>query len=83
MPVVDHPVHEKTKIDSDFRYGCHDRKPFAAGYCAKDRIYHGDGTFYEVLVYIKHAMTTDCRFDMYANDPACAGCQHGGAYERV
>lgn len=82
-PVDDHPVHEKTKIGSDFRYGCYNRKPFADGYYAKDRIYRGNGTFYEVLTYIKHVNTTECQYDRYATDPACAGCTHGGAYERV
>lgn len=82
-PVDDHPVHEKTKIGSDFRYGCFNRKPFSAGYYAKDRVYRGNGTFYEVLVYIPHTMTTDCQFDMYEAHSACATCPHGGAYERV
>jgi hypothetical protein len=76
MPVDDHPIHPSTQKGADFRYGCWNHKPFTDGYYAKDRIYRGNGTFYEVLTYIKHAMTKDCRFDMALTDPSCADCQH-------
>ena len=73
MPVDDHPVHEKTRISSDFRYGCHNRKPYDDGYYAPDRIYRGNGTYYQVLTFIKRTLSTDCRYDR-ADDPACEGC---------
>lgn len=75
-PVDDAPVHERTKIDSGFRYGCHNRKPYAAGYYAPDRVYRPDGTFYIIQTFIPHAMSTACRFDFYDTDPHCEGCKH-------
>lgn len=74
MPVDDAPVHELTRIDSASRYKCHNRKPYAPAYYAPDRIYRPDGTFYVVQTRIVHAMSRECRFDMYETDPRCAGC---------
>lgn len=76
VPVDDHPVHEKTKITSDFRYGCHNHKPYAKGYYAPDREYRPDGTYYLRLVFIPHTMSARCKYDLNKNDSACKGCRH-------
>ena len=75
MPVDDHPVHEKTKIGKDFRYGCHNHKPFNKGYYAPDRIYRPDGTFYIVQKFIPFVMSRNCKFDLSRTDPACRDCK--------
>ena len=79
MPVEDHVVHEKVKIDSTFRYGCNSvRNPnrSMSGYHAPDRRYRPDGTYYQVLTFIPHTNTTDCRsFALWDTDPACADCK--------
>ncbi len=78
MPVEDHEVHEKVKIDSTFRYGCNSlRNPNRSmnGYYAPDRRYRPDGTYYQVLTFIPHTNTTACRsFALWDTDPACQGC---------
>lgn len=74
MPVEDHPVHDKVKRDSSFRYGCHNNPKKASGYWAIDRTYRSDGTFFLHNVFIPHTMSIKCRFDMYNNDPQCEGC---------
>lgn len=74
MPVDDHPVHEKTKIGSDFRYGCHNHAPFANGYYAPDRVYRPDGTFYVIQTFIPFVMSKRCNYDL-KNDPACKDCK--------
>ena len=43
MPVEDHAVHEKTRIDDSHRYGCHNRKDFADVYRAPQRFQTSDG----------------------------------------
>ena len=73
-PVDDHPVHEKMRLKAGKRYGCFDRKGMAHGYTALDRYYKTDGTFVVVQKYIKHEMTTKCRYDMFKTDPRCEGC---------
>ena len=74
MPVEDHAVHERVKIGSGFRYGCHNRKPFKPGYIAFDRQYRPDGTFVVTQKLIPHAMSETCRYDLAGNDPHCEGC---------
>jgi len=77
-PVEEHPIHEKVKVDSTFRYGCNsvrNPKRTMKGYYAPDREYRPDGTFYIRLVFIPHANTKDCRsFALWDVDPACADC---------
>lgn len=75
-PVEDHPVHESTKIDSSFRYGCHNRRGFSSGYYAPNRVYGYDGLYSIELRWIKFAMSTDCKFDLSDRDPGCEGCRH-------
>ena len=75
MPVEDHEVHESTKRDSSFRYGCNSRVGFGTGYFAPDRVYKEDGTYIEKLVRIPHKMSTACRnYYLWNTDPACAEC---------
>ena len=77
-PVEDIAVHEKVKIGSDFRYGCHSsRNPKkSSGYFAPNRVYNELGTFTTELEFIPHTNTTKCRsFALWETDPACAGCQ--------
>lgn len=77
-PVEDIAVHEKVKIGSGFRYGCHSsRNPNKSlGYYAPQRIYNELGTFAVELEWIPHTNTTKCRsFALWDTDPACAGCQ--------
>ena len=74
MPVEDHEVHESTKRDSTSRYGCHNKPKKGGGYWAIDRTYRSDGTFFLHNVFIPHAMSIKCRFDMSETDPQCQGC---------
>lgn len=78
MPVEDIAVHEKVKIGSDFRYGCHSsRNPRKSlGYYATQRVYNVDSTFATELKFIPHTNTTKCRsFSLWDTDHACAGCK--------
>ena len=74
-PVEDHPIHPSTQKGADFRYGCHNRRPFSSGYYAPHRVYGFDGLFTVELKWIPFAMSRDCKFDM-PNDPGCEGCRH-------
>lgn len=76
MPVEDHPVHPKVRIDSTFRYGCHNREPYAEGYYAPDRHYFPDGRFEVRNVSIKRVSTDACQYDRSQHDAACEGCKH-------
>lgn len=75
MPVEDHETHEKVKIAHDKPYGCWGRVKMDAGYFAPDRRYKPDGTYYQILTRIPHAMSTSCRsFYLWDTDPRCNGC---------
>lgn len=75
MPVEEHEVHEKVKVDDSFRYGCHSRPDYNTGYFAPERRYKPDGTFYVVQTCIPFSNSPDCRsFALWDIDPACAGC---------
>lgn len=76
MPVLDHPVHEKTRVGADFKYRCNNRRHFASGYYAPERVYGFDGLFTVELRWIPHRMSTECRYDLPATDPGCTGCKH-------
>ena len=69
MPVLDHEVHESVKIDSNARYGCFNRKPYADSYIANGR---------DIVPY---RMSRECRFDMSLTDVMCEGCKHRGSGE--
>jgi len=81
MPVIDHPIHPKTQIGADHRYGCwnrHDR--FDKSYAVPARRYFPDGTFDMVSVKVSYRMSHDCRYDgnngKEKDDPGCMGCRH-------
>lgn len=75
MPVEDHPVHARTKITSNYRYGCHNGLRTSPGYYAEDRQYKTDGTFVRVLRFIENKMSRDCKYDN-PRDQHCEGCKH-------
>lgn len=79
MPVEDHEVHEKVKIDDSFRYGCNSvRNPNREmkGYFAPDRRYKPDGTFYVVQTRIPYVMSKPCRnFYLWDTDANCRDCK--------
>lgn len=74
MPVEDHEVHEKVKIDDSTPYGCYNRVRISRGYYAPDRRYKPDGTFYVIQTRVFHELSEDCRYDRHQEDPRCAGC---------
>ena len=77
MAVEDHPVHPRTQIDDTFRWGCHNRPPFAEGYWAPDRVYLEDGSYIDDRAWILHTNTMDCQSRISrATDPHCRGCKH-------
>ena len=67
MPVDDHPVHESTKIDADFRYGCWNVPLRAEGYFAHPWSVGGSS-------WVPFRMSHGCMYDLWKTDPACAGC---------
>lgn len=84
MAVIDHPVHEKVKINESFRYGCHNRKEFMDAYYAPNRAAGTDGykpTWWLERIRVPFVMSRDCRFDMSLTDAACEGCKHRGSGE--
>ena len=87
MPVDDHPVHERTKIDTEtFRYGCFNRKEYATGYFVLTRVpdEHAvqiEGASSQAYVlrseWVPYRMSRDCataRTGQAATDPICSGC---------
>lgn len=81
MAVLDHPVHDKVRELAGTKYGCFNRKPYAEGYRAPDRIYRPDGTFYVTQSFIPMAMSRECRYDMSLTDVKCEECKHRGSGE--
>ena len=80
MPVIDHPVHEKS-VAGD-HYGCHSRPEFKPFYYAPNRQYVGGfGEFFTGIKRIPHNMSTECRHDMSLTDPRCGDCKHRGSGE--
>lgn len=75
MAVLEHEVHEKVKIDSSFRYGCHNREKYFDTFVAHPWAATGGHEQ-------EYRMSRDCRFDMSLRDPACDGCEHRGSGER-
>lgn len=72
MPVIDHSVHEKVRIGSDYRYGCHNLPKPEYGQTVSST-FSGEEWPY--------VFSTECRFDMSLSDPACGGCQWQGSGE--
>jgi hypothetical protein len=83
MAVEDHPVHERTRIDSDFRYGCHSENGHVrkADYYAPNRHYCPDGTITAWFTLVKDTSSKECRYDMSLKDNACTGCAKRGQGE--
>lgn len=95
MPVEDHAVHDKVREKEGAVYGCWNKpRPTADSYymaqdgwdmeyVGPDDIdgrdwFQGAAMFFEV----KHAMSTECRFDMSLKDPKCEGCEWRGSGEK-
>lgn len=79
MPVENHPVHEKTRIDNDYRYGCHNGDRNFTGYTAIQRFAGTTGhepIWWHSRIKIPHVMSKECRYDMSDKDIACNGCKH-------
>ena len=81
MPVLEHDVHEKVRIDTAHRYGCHSRIGYSGGYYAPDRRYYGTGGFDVVSALVENRMSKECRYDMSLSDTSCEGCPHRGSGE--
>ena len=88
-PVETHEVHESTKIDSNTRYGCHNRKPLKKSYFAPNRflpVLRDPKDFFKQMFQfhakqIEHRMSIDCRYDMSLTDARCTNCKHQGSGE--
>lgn len=79
MPVDDHPIHEKTRIDDTYRYGCHNREPFKEAYSAINRFAGSTGhspIWWLERIRIPFTMSRDCKYDLSQTDPNCQGCKH-------
>lgn len=85
MPVIDHPIHDRTREGPDARWGCHNRPEFAAGYWAPGGMvpaYAGSTQMHVQMVFVRHAMSRVCKNDIAETDPKCAGCNHIGERDR-
>lgn len=83
MPVEDHPVHARTVMAADARYGCHSSKRpngISPGYWAPDGYkmaqvnQDGHKIVLPLMRWIPHVMSTDCKYDKLG-DPLCLGCE--------
>lgn len=70
MPVADRQPGQ--------HYGCHNRKPYATGYMAPDRVYRPDGTYHIILRRIPLRNSALCKYDMWHSDYGCEGCKWAG-----
>ena len=74
MAVIDHEVHEVTRITENKPYGCHNRDRDMTGYSAPNRFTGTTGhepIYWLGRVKIPHVMSRECRFDMSLKDPRC------------
>ena len=78
MPVVDHPVHQSVKKTGKERNGCHNRKPYATGYFAPDRVYKDDGTYQTMLCRLPFKNSALCNYDLWHSDWGCLDCKWAG-----
>lgn len=81
MAVEDHPVHPSVVYKAGTPYGCHNKVP-AEGYWTWERHYVEGGRYMMVEVFIKNAMSTECRYDKSLTDERCKTCKHKGSGER-
>lgn len=70
MPVIDHAVHESTRIGDDYRYGCWNKPRPVEGQVVRSE-FSGEEWPY--------VFSTECMSDMSLSDPACAGCKWRGS----
>lgn len=74
----DPPVHEKTKIDSGWRYGCNNHPPRKGNaYYALNRRYLADGRFIVELVRIETEWIEYDTCPAWHDHQGCIGCKHG------
>lgn len=81
MPVIETRPHPKTVMAANKPQHCKNRK-MSPGYFAKDREYLPNGHFVEVTVFVKHAMSTTCRYDKSLTDDGCKTCDQRGLGEK-
>lgn len=81
MAVLDHEVHEKTREEKDAKWGCHNRSEFKPGYYAPDRVYFPDGMFKNVMKWVPHFGSMECRNDDSLTHTKCEGCHRRGTGE--
>ena len=74
MPVLDHEVHESVRHTDNKRYGCHNRKGYAATYIAHPWAATGGDER-------EYVMSRECRYDRSLLDPWCTDCNHRGSGE--
>lgn len=72
MPVIDHPVHEKTAIDKTHRYHCWNGERPKQGSIIHSE-FSGESWPYR--------MSSECRYDLSVTDPSCSECKHRGSGE--
>lgn len=86
MPVEDHATHERVKIDSGFRYGCHSERNLRGrrdGYMAPNGYAlgsHGDTREIQ-MVYVPDNSSRECRGGWNPLDNGCNGCARRGSAE--
>lgn len=80
MPVADRESSDIVRRASDAPYGCKDRV-MSPGYWTLQRFYFPDGRYVMHEVFIKHTMSTDCRYDKSLLDPRCGECGLRGTGE--
>lgn len=85
MPVDEHPVHDRTKIDTEtYRHGCYNHEPavgyFVLGRAPDNHAVQIKGASNQAYIlcsqWIPHRMTRDCahaRTGGAQTDPACGG----------
>ena len=75
------PVHEKTKIGPDWRYGCWNH-PSRNGnaYYAPNRVYLTDGRFVIELKKIESEWIEHDVCRAWHDHQGCQGCAHGGEH---
>lgn len=79
MPVIDHPVHDTTRVNTTtWRYGCHNKKRTGQDYVVQCG-WTEDGR--ADLIYCRDVFSRECRYDFSLTDTACDGCHNRGTGE--
>lgn len=80
MPVLNTPVHDKTKQAENHRYGCFNKRlerktvVVPMGYAVHT------GTV--IFIEIEDFGSKECRYDKSLSDASCLGCEHRGSGEK-